>query len=193
MMPSPVNLSTKPSKCSTPSARMLKKRCMISDHASASICSASSIEPFTSANSTVTCLRSPSRALREVRIFSARCLGVEVADLGGAVAGPAVSATPQPPQNFSPGWFEAPHAAQIAASTAPHSAQYRRSARLSWSQDGHRIAYRLACGDYHEGLECQNEQQSLEADALAGNGTPMNTGCPALPVDRTRRERAEER
>jgi hypothetical protein len=29
-----------------------------------------------SANNTVTCLRSPSRALLEVRIFSARCLGV---------------------------------------------------------------------------------------------------------------------
>ena len=37
---------------------------------------ASSIEPFISAKSTVTCLRSPSRALREVRIFSAGCLGV---------------------------------------------------------------------------------------------------------------------
>ena len=35
-----------------------------------------SIEPFISANNTVTCLRSPSRALLEVRIFSARCLGV---------------------------------------------------------------------------------------------------------------------
>jgi hypothetical protein len=34
------------------------------------------MDPFRSANSTVTCLRSPSRALREVRIFSARCFGV---------------------------------------------------------------------------------------------------------------------
>ena len=33
---------------------------------------------FRSANSTVTCLRSPSRALREVRIFSARWAGMEV-------------------------------------------------------------------------------------------------------------------
>ena len=39
-------------------------------------CSASSIEPFTSAKSTVTCLRSPSRADLRLRIFSARCLGV---------------------------------------------------------------------------------------------------------------------
>ena len=36
----------------------------------------SSIEPLRSAKSTVTCLRSPSRAALEVRIFSARCLGV---------------------------------------------------------------------------------------------------------------------
>jgi putative ABC transport system substrate-binding protein len=36
----------------------------------------SSMDPFRSAKSTVTCLRSPSRALFEVRIFSARCLGV---------------------------------------------------------------------------------------------------------------------
>src|SRR5262245_9249126 len=35
-----------------------------------------SMEPLMSANSTVTCLRSPSRAALEVRIFSARCLGV---------------------------------------------------------------------------------------------------------------------
>src|SRR5262245_18076933 len=39
-------------------------------------CSARSIDPFTSANRTVTCLRSPSRAERDVRIFSARCLRV---------------------------------------------------------------------------------------------------------------------
>jgi hypothetical protein len=47
-----------------------------------------------------------------------------------------MSAAPQPPQNFSPGWFAASHDAQRAASAAPHSAQKRRSARLSWSQDG---------------------------------------------------------
>ena len=75
-------------------------------------------------------------------------------DRAGAVAGPAVSATPQPPQNFSPGWFAAPHDAQRAASAAPHSAQKRRSARLSWSQDGQRIAYRLAGADYHDGFKC---------------------------------------
>ena len=39
-------------------------------------CSASSIEPFTSAKSTVTCLRSPSSADLDCRILSARCFGV---------------------------------------------------------------------------------------------------------------------
>ncbi len=38
----------------------------------------SSSEPFMSAKSTVTCLRSPSSVPREVRIFSARCGGVYV-------------------------------------------------------------------------------------------------------------------
>ena len=37
---------------------------------------ASEVKPETSTKSTVTCLRSPSSALLEVRIFSARCLGV---------------------------------------------------------------------------------------------------------------------
>jgi hypothetical protein len=36
----------------------------------------SSMEPLRSAKRTVTCLRSPSSAALEVRIFSARCLGV---------------------------------------------------------------------------------------------------------------------
>ena len=34
------------------------------------------VKPDTSVNMTVTCLRSPSIALLDVRIFSARCLGV---------------------------------------------------------------------------------------------------------------------
>jgi len=59
-----------------PVDRMRKKRCMICENASGSSCSASSIEPFTSANSTVTCLRSPSSADFDCRILSARCLAV---------------------------------------------------------------------------------------------------------------------
>ena len=45
---------------------------MICDHASGSRCSASSIESFTSAKRTVTCLRSPSTVAFAWRIFSAR-------------------------------------------------------------------------------------------------------------------------
>ena len=72
MMPSPVNLSTVPSNWWTPSQRIAKKRSMICRHSSGSLPSASSIEPITSANSTVTCLRSPSIATAAARIFSAR-------------------------------------------------------------------------------------------------------------------------
>jgi hypothetical protein len=53
-----------------------KKRSRIPCHSSAPTCSARSIDPFTSAKSTVTCFRSPSNALRDVRIFSTRCFGV---------------------------------------------------------------------------------------------------------------------
>jgi hypothetical protein len=60
----------------TPSVRIAKKRSMISCQVSGSRSSLSSMELVTSANSTVTCLRSPSSAEREVRIFSARCRGV---------------------------------------------------------------------------------------------------------------------
>src|SRR5262249_17289940 len=63
---------------------------------------------------------------------------------------------PQRPQNFSPGSFDAPHAAHSAPSAAPHSAQKRRSGRLSRSQDGQRIAECLACGDYHAGRTARN-------------------------------------
>src|SRR5207237_8645894 len=105
-------------------------------------CSSSPIEPFTSANDTVTSWRSPSSAVRDVRIFSARCLGVEMA---GGLAGAGGRPAPQPPQNFSRGPFAVPHDAQRTASAAPHSPQKRRSAPLSWSQDGQRIAGHLAC------------------------------------------------
>jgi hypothetical protein len=56
----------------------------------------SSIEPLRSAKSTVTCLRSPSSAALEVRIFSARCLGVYVSGAGEPTraAVPAVTAWP---------------------------------------------------------------------------------------------------
>src|SRR5262245_45633966 len=67
---------TVPSKRWTPSARTWKRRSMMRCQSSGSSCSASSIDPFTSAKSTVTCLPSPSRAAFEWRIFAARCCGV---------------------------------------------------------------------------------------------------------------------
>ena len=47
----------------------------------------SSMEPLRSANSTVTCLRSPSRAAFDVRIRSARCLGVYASGDANRVSG----------------------------------------------------------------------------------------------------------
>ncbi len=139
MMPSPVNLSTKPSKRSTPSARMAKKRCMICDHSSGSSCSASSMEPFTSAKSTVTCLRSPSRADFDWRILSARCrdVGARGACRVGATAArsdAAMTAAPHSRQNLAPAGSSAPQPAQRTANGVPHSRQNLAESGLSWPQ-----------------------------------------------------------
>src|SRR5438105_4456410 len=56
----------------------------------------SSIEPLRSANRTVTCLRSPSRAAREVRMRSARCLGVYASGAAGLGAGAVGTSTGVP-------------------------------------------------------------------------------------------------
>src|SRR5215813_240687 len=103
-----------------------------------------SIEPLRSAKSTVTCLRSPSRAALEVRIFSARCFGVY--DSGeashnaaaGGVGTPA-SAAPQLSQNLLLASTFAPQLGQPAASVAPHSRQKRAPSRLSAWHRGHFI------------------------------------------------------
>ena len=63
------------------------------------------------------------------------------------------------------------------ASAAPHSPQNRRSELFSWSQDGQRIADRLACAAYHDGLKGQNEHNQMETDTLAGNGTDLDSGA----------------
>ena len=58
-------------------ARMTSKaRSMMAWTSSGSRRSDRAVNPDTSVNMTVTCLRSPSIALRDVRIFSARCIGV---------------------------------------------------------------------------------------------------------------------
>jgi hypothetical protein len=81
----------------------------------------------------VTCLRSPSSAAFEVRIFSARCLGVYDSGLAKRPAGAVVSAAPQDRQNFLPGVTGVPQLGQ-AASSRDHSP--RRSARPRRSQPG---------------------------------------------------------
>src|SRR5260370_28496767 len=111
---------------------MWKKRFMIGARSSVSICSASSIEPFTSANSTVTCLRSPSNAAFDCRILSARCLGVYARGLRArslvvrllvAAGPPSPSALPQSAQNFAPGALSELQFEQRFDSGLPHSAQ----------------------------------------------------------------------
>src|SRR4030095_8662848 len=103
----------------------------------------SSIEPLRSAKRTVTCLRSPSRALLDVRIFSARCFGVYVCgelNFASEVTGAAVSDLPQPPQNFSLPSFRKPHDGQVEANESPHSPQKRRPSRFSARHRGPGIA-----------------------------------------------------
>ena len=141
MMPSPVYWLTVPSKRCTPSVRISKKRSRMRCHSSAPSCSASSIEPLTSANKTVTCLRSPSSADFDCRILSARFFGVEergsVREEGraGSAAGAApATAAPQPSQKRAPTRSATPQLVQATASGAPHASQKRASARFSCAQ-----------------------------------------------------------
>src|SRR5438094_404538 len=92
MIPSPVYWFTVPSKRCTPSARIVKKRSRIRCHSSGSTCSASSIEPFTSAKRTVTCFRSPSRAASEGGV-SPLAGGTRAATCAGASDGARVTLT----------------------------------------------------------------------------------------------------
>ena len=89
-----------------------------------------SIDPLMSANSAVTVLRSPSsdadEALGAIRIAdSAAGCGL------AAAAVDVVNDAPHSPQNFSPGWLEAPHFEQVRLSGAPQFAQNLRPSRLS--------------------------------------------------------------
>ncbi len=56
------------------------------------------------------------------------------------------------------------HSSRTRASTAPHAPRRTAPGRLSWSQDGQRIADRLACGHYHDRL------QTSERAAINGSG-----------------------
>jgi hypothetical protein len=67
-----------------------------------------SIEPLRSANRTVTCLRSPSRAALEVRIFSARCFGVYASGVPNLAVGAVRCGAAHWPQNLFSRGFAAP-------------------------------------------------------------------------------------
>jgi hypothetical protein len=94
------------------------------------------VDRTTSQKSTVTGLRSPSMAVREARILSARWRGVY--DAGDAAAGSAGAfsavGAPHPTQNFAREGRECPHAAQAAGRRCPHSRQNLASDGLSWRQ-----------------------------------------------------------
>src|SRR5262249_35980750 len=82
----------------------------------------------------------------EVRIFSARCLGVYVCgelNRGSTRLSVAVRDLPQPPQNFSPPSFRNPHEGHVDANDSPHSPQKRRPSRFSTAHRGQTISAAL--------------------------------------------------
>src|SRR5215470_16664552 len=113
--------------CSNTGSRILRA-------SSGSRSASSSIEPLRSANSTVTCLRSPSRAALEVRIFSARCFGVYVwgeVKCGSVEGWADPREVPQPLQNRLPAGLLCRQEGQDASSPAPHELQKRAVGGLS--------------------------------------------------------------
>src|SRR5262249_1146992 len=92
---------------------------------SAPIRSASPVEFTKSQKRTVTCLRSPSRAALEVRIFSARCLGVYDSGEGlrGAATGSPVTGVPHLLQNREPAGRSVVQFEQGRLSRAPQPRQ----------------------------------------------------------------------
>src|SRR5438132_180975 len=143
MMPSPMTWFTVPSYWWTASIIRSSTGSRILRASSGSRSASNSIEPLRSAKRTVTCLRSPSSEALEVRIFSARCLGVYLCgelNRGSAGVGAKVSDLPQPPQNFSLPSFRKPHDRHAEAKESPHSPQNRRPSRFSMRHRGHCIA-----------------------------------------------------
>src|SRR4029450_4605388 len=94
-----------------PAARIRNMRSSRRCHSSGSTRSASSIERATSANKTVTTLRSPRSALWDARIFSTRCRGVE--EGGSRVIGGAARGAPHPLQKRAPAGFSWPQDWQV--------------------------------------------------------------------------------
>src|SRR5262245_57108404 len=118
--------------CSSTGSRILRA-------SSGSRSASSSIEPLRSAKSTVTCLRSPSSAALEVRIFSARCLGVYSPGAGKRAVAPVSSETGAPHllQNLEPAGSGLPQEAHVKTKRAPHARQKFESDGLACWQLGH--------------------------------------------------------
>src|SRR5215510_7400716 len=103
------------------------------------------IEPLRSAKSTVTCLRSPSRAAFDFRMRSARCCGVYVSgEVKREAVGP-VEAEVDPvgwahsEQKLAVGESAAPQLAHARARGAAHSSQNFAPRRFSCWHRGHFI------------------------------------------------------
>src|ERR1700730_6279042 len=103
---------------------MISNACVISVWtASGSSRAESAVKPETSTNRTVTCLRSPSKAAFEVRIFSARCFGVYDSGAANVAVGPVRSGVAHWPQNLFSGGLAVPQDGQVAArggARSPH-------------------------------------------------------------------------
>src|SRR2546430_7308260 len=158
MTPSPVYWLIVPSNRWTSAVISSKQRSMMPCTSSGSSFSASVVNPATSAKRTVTWRRSPSSAERDLRILSARCLGVYDASAGrysvagaapalaggGAATGACDCASPRrwppEPQKAAPGRREVPQLGQLASSAVPQWSQKRFGGGLSAWQAEQRIA-----------------------------------------------------
>ncbi len=141
---------------------------MISWTASGSSRDDSEVKPDTSVNTTVTCLRSPSMALAETRIFSARCFGVyacgeanrssirradgttpvdvaaspgapAVASMAGGVSGSTVAVAGRAGDPVAP----APPVTSAVARRCPHSLQNLLAAAFDLPQEGQKSPKRV--------------------------------------------------
>src|SRR5262245_33454603 len=139
MIPSPITWLTVPSYRWTASIISSSTGSRSFRASSGSRSASNSIDPFRSAKRTVTCLRSPSSAAFEVRIFSARCLGVYASGAGERAVAPVSPETGAPHllQNLEPAGSETPQEAQVKTKRAPHARQKFDSGGLACWQLGH--------------------------------------------------------
>ena len=101
------------------------------------------MEPFTSAKSTVTFFRSPSRTDFDRRILSARWRGVYSRGARSGRVARRVAAAPHSGQNFARAGSSASQASQQSARAAPHSTQNLARAGLECRQLSQTMASRL--------------------------------------------------